>query len=996
MEKTIKLFLGSPLNVLEKDKKILMSFVQILNVTLQEYQLLISFIETDKSFFALDGVLKKEVMRQTLDDCKLAIFILDLNWDNLSDQEFNVVFETLKTRKDSRIVILFKEPNVELLTDSLKCFKEQIDEEINHYYSTYQDENQLKLRLLIEIARIVPDLNLRLEQGTCYLQDQKIDQLDITELPIYKNHHELSQLRNHLKEFETLMNRPITNKENIHQIRAKITLLKKDILLIEHFILEVLIRLYNQAAKNNMTPLMKHARLFIEQGEIDKARLILSRDAVIEQSMKTESHSKKNMVEFQHQIFAEIETLILAALVHVQIRESESNQDAIEMFEKACEFTQLYRLPLMVFSPYVSFLLSYHIDSAVRVLNRYQNAIEMDELGDVEKAYHYKQLASLYVSIDYKKAIDTYLKSLNFYQVLYQNNQNEVMLPLVNTITELLNALLASIEPEIQKDDYDVLLTVISTVNEAIQMLIKQNDSVFLYPVVRTFGSLNFSIGHMLIQKREFETASFFLKDALHAFSKVVAHDNSVQTDLLNCYFDLYTCYIGLSQTKNSVEIALNALKKIDQFDFNQVDVLETLYTFLIHAHKELLKPSHLFDDSVDYFQFFVNHFKLQNKDDSPHIFIHLIHAMSRLSDTFVRLGKYPESLSMTKQAYELLMLHSSLTVSDRYVFMFEESVFQLIENYHQYMLKYEDITDKETFLNHIYSLKTVLYKLNTSHKEDLIKSIEQLIAFYQKTRQKNKELPMQTLLNELFKNQRGTLNDINNKKEERSSLNMHVESIDIADVKTGEVKKMESIEPIYSNPKDVIKLSQELMDLPVSPVKKIEKHEIKAKSWYDEAKQHFPNESKKAIRLIKKSLSYYKDLNDINKLAYDMHVSTCLISLNDCYVVLLKFKKGIAILQKAMKPFKGVKPKQADRYEYLTIIHQKIGRSYLLMNKPKKAKPYLEDVFESFIKLYGSDKKRFKDILETSYVELRTLYLSLKVKDRILDDLDKRMTKTI
>lgn len=426
--KICKLFVSSTLNTMSKDKELLASFLQMLNMKLKKFSIYfkLEFIPYEETSFGQAP--NKETIGNAIKDTTLALFLIDTDIDLWTEYEFDVAYEWFKMTSKPRVIILFKSLKDDHPSGNVKRFEEKIRTELNHYYSLYEMEDQLKWRLLIELTLNMPELSLDMKQGTCAINDVNIDDVDLRKAPFYANHKRLKALEDEYKKLELVFSDPSQDIVDVLKANDQMNVIEKEIQEIEKTIVKVFQSVYDSAGKNQMTPLMRRASVFLERGDIETASKILNTTAVLEQSKKTEEDVIKQMASAVQKLEAEIDTMLASIHTQLQLDSPTRFEEVNTLYLQCIRLEETYNLNRYAHQKYAWFLINQNrYDQAYRVslsIQKWMNEKDNSSHGDVIESLRLIGLCERMLNKT-SDALNTFLKAIELEHKHLEQNPTE-------------------------------------------------------------------------------------------------------------------------------------------------------------------------------------------------------------------------------------------------------------------------------------------------------------------------------------------------------------------------------------------------------------------------------------------------------------------------------------------------------------------------------------------------------------------------------------------
>lgn len=429
----INIFVGSSIIELEEERDAFSDIVNELNVKLKNTGY---FIYLDKCEYE-NGFLAERPTQQIIDEIVLnstySYFIVRTKLGKWTKHEFNIALENfLKSGKPKLCVMFGKCLENESLSEEALLFQNRL-KELRYYYKEYQNKEELKLNVVLNLA--VDDIllarELSVEDGGIYIGNTKLINTEL--IPIYSKHSELTKLHKCLDELE-LQEKRSEDKRERRLLREKIHKVVTEIREIEKLIYQTMLGL-TKATRGEITPLLSRAIVYIENGDIEKAAEILNVNDVIDELEEYKDKTEISLAGIQ----SAIETTYIAIETMTQLPESLERSQKIELlFEKIISLELCYNLNRFHCGLYVRYLLKRKkydkaekyiliyieaADTRINSIHDFANS-EYALLGmqlDIEKIYKknperyqnlYVRTAYSYILI-YSKAVEKFKNDIN-------------------------------------------------------------------------------------------------------------------------------------------------------------------------------------------------------------------------------------------------------------------------------------------------------------------------------------------------------------------------------------------------------------------------------------------------------------------------------------------------------------------------------------------------------------------------------------------------------
>lgn len=361
--KRINIFVGSSIIELEKERQDFSEIINDLNVKLQNADIVFYLHKCEN----VSGNMLHSSTQELIDNTMIlnsdySYFIIKTFFHQWTKHEFEIAYDSFVKNGKPLISVMFCK-----LDDTKQLSQEAIDfqnklQDMGYYYKQYRNSEELKLNIVLNI--IVDDLlsgkELTVEDDGLYFGDIKI--IDMNQITSYNNHIELGRLQHQLAKLEKEES-TCEDKRERRLLREQIHEINVSIHEIESLIYQTMLNL-TKVSRDGLTPLLKRAIHFIENGEIEKAAEILNIDDV---NMELDSYIEKTDLSLKG-VQSAIETAFIAVETMLQLPITFERSLEIErLFQKIISLETNYNLNRYHYGLYVRYLLNQH---------KYDNAIK--------------------------------------------------------------------------------------------------------------------------------------------------------------------------------------------------------------------------------------------------------------------------------------------------------------------------------------------------------------------------------------------------------------------------------------------------------------------------------------------------------------------------------------------------------------------------------------------------------------------------------------------
>ena len=163
-------------------------------------------------------------------------------------------------------------------TDQIKKAVDIIANSYGHYFSKFTDVDTIKLGMLQYIADKLNDgSSVTIYDGEFYVNDTKIDGIELDNIFAYQNNSEYKRLKEKLSELDDKINEAIKNKQfkDIETFTQQKETAEKVFAKLESDILNMIINMQKEMQKGNINPVRMQAYQLLEMGKIKEAQKLI-------------------------------------------------------------------------------------------------------------------------------------------------------------------------------------------------------------------------------------------------------------------------------------------------------------------------------------------------------------------------------------------------------------------------------------------------------------------------------------------------------------------------------------------------------------------------------------------------------------------------------------------------------------------------------------------------------------------------------------------------
>ena len=193
--------------------------------------------------------------------------------------ELQIARDALVNQKRPDIFTYFKVAGDDIeQTDQIKKAVDIIANSYGHYFSKFTDVDTIKLGMLQYIADKLNDgSSVTIYDGEFYVNDTKIDGIELDNIFAYQNNSEYKRLKEKLSELDDKINEAIKNKQfkDIETFTQQKETAEKVFAKLESDILNMIINMQKEMQKGNINPVRMQAYQLLEMGKIKEAQKLI-------------------------------------------------------------------------------------------------------------------------------------------------------------------------------------------------------------------------------------------------------------------------------------------------------------------------------------------------------------------------------------------------------------------------------------------------------------------------------------------------------------------------------------------------------------------------------------------------------------------------------------------------------------------------------------------------------------------------------------------------
>ncbi|MCD7854283.1 MAG: tetratricopeptide repeat protein [Clostridiales bacterium] len=373
----IKIFLASSIDDLRSDRLEVGDFIQQLNNIYIKSNLYFKLIKCESYDKALNIVGKQFEYDDEIRESELIFFLFYLKVGDYTKHEFEVALESFRLSEKPKIITYFKYvKTVEEIGSDVKSFMNVLDNNLKHYYNTYQSIDTLKLGIIMQIKLLNLDSAvIDIEKGKLRINGSEFANAE--NIPMFGKNENLLTLKKQLKEVESsyfdLYEKRRENPEdmeiysqfyNAASAKAK---LEEQIREAEKRLLELSEKMTRDRSSGSLSKRQITGYKLLEKGDFDGALEILNLDEI----NKDIAHNELISEAYTDRLQQNVNEL----LQRIDVLEQTGNggriyDEIFEIYEEAYRIAKKHSLSK-------NFLFDY--SSALRNQNRYAEAVKIAE-----------------------------------------------------------------------------------------------------------------------------------------------------------------------------------------------------------------------------------------------------------------------------------------------------------------------------------------------------------------------------------------------------------------------------------------------------------------------------------------------------------------------------------------------------------------------------------------------------------------------------------------
>ena len=422
--KIIKIFLASSIEELKFDRIEVGDFFRRLYDIYNNGEIKIQLIKCEDFDQSIVNGGKQDYLDKEICESELCCFLFFRKIGDYTRHEFEVALDSYKRNDKPKIVTYFKYvTSIDEVNDEIHDFMNMLDEQLHHYYSTYNHIDTLKLDMLMQLKLLkigYPEMSI--SNGELTVNGQSVT--DIKNVPIILGNEALRKLSEQKKDLGAkLAERRILyledpteeNERAFFEASAELNAVSKRLTEIENDTLKLITSIAEISSGNKcITNRQKQALKYYNSGDYIRAQRVLTdseRECELERAQNRIDVSKSEI-----QGYIEENLLWIKAEIARGLTESSAKKICAK-YEKSAELVWKHGLDTDVIYEYAGYLYNQKdYAGAVKVAEKLKwhysepgSAVSEEKRGDLSNL-----LGMLYYTMQrYDDALKEYLQALD-------------------------------------------------------------------------------------------------------------------------------------------------------------------------------------------------------------------------------------------------------------------------------------------------------------------------------------------------------------------------------------------------------------------------------------------------------------------------------------------------------------------------------------------------------------------------------------------------------
>ena len=372
--KKINIYLIANEKELLQDEREIGNFIRDLNDKYEEYNIYFKLILDEPK---IDG--------EEIQSSELFFIIFQKEIDEKSINKFDIAYKNFVEYKHPKISTYIKKTN-DTIGQSVIEFMKKLDEELGHYYNSYENIDTVKLNIVLHLKTLGLG-KIETKEGKIYINEKEIMKLD--NIPIILNNKNLETLKKEASELEEsfwklreeLKEDPDNDGlfDEFTEIKNKRKNVKESIFELEKKIIDLESSFVKSSTEGKLSKRQIYAKKCLENGDIEAAKEALKLEEITEEAnqlLAIQNQRKEALKIKVNELHQRADTLLLDTNNENRFQEIEETYEEAMRIEKE---SGLLRETMIV---YANFLLDeeQEYQKAIDLCEKYLRYIEVEEL----------------------------------------------------------------------------------------------------------------------------------------------------------------------------------------------------------------------------------------------------------------------------------------------------------------------------------------------------------------------------------------------------------------------------------------------------------------------------------------------------------------------------------------------------------------------------------------------------------------------------------------
>ena len=283
--KKIKLFFGSSIDELSKERNELARFILGLNNRYVDKDIYIEayFCEEESTKMKANGS-QNRIDDYIENESDASFFMFFKKAGEYTLHELDLARNLLKKKKKPDVYIFFKtDGELPMNTKEIQKAVDRIANTYGHYYKPFRETDTIKMELLQYISEVLDfGQNVLIEEGKVYFDGVEMTEISLENIFAYQNNKEYRNLKKEITEIKVKIKEAAQNEDykalvDHNRLREK---KEKDFAELEKNIIIIIMKLQSEI-KKSANPILINALRLAELGKIKEALKVLPSDKTI-------------------------------------------------------------------------------------------------------------------------------------------------------------------------------------------------------------------------------------------------------------------------------------------------------------------------------------------------------------------------------------------------------------------------------------------------------------------------------------------------------------------------------------------------------------------------------------------------------------------------------------------------------------------------------------------------------------------------------------------